>query len=408
MAKILIISKSLSPRLTYVCDFVFNETFRCAWEYAPGSSDDEIIIRGSADEITLSHAGILFENGIEQTTHARYHGVISALNATSLPFERLDVLGIIFYLISRYEEYCIDSRDEHDRFLAHTSCLHRSGQLTSPLVDRLLFELRKVLSSACAIDIPPFERKFKSTIDIDYPWYRKHLKFPYQIRKKRYAQDPYDQYDAIATWHEGLPKPILFWLCRGRRPYDVMQLYKQGAVRELFLALKADGNTMGIHPNYQSGFDALAMKQSHDYFEKLAGETPRLSRQHYLRMKLPLTYRLLLDQGIEADYSLGYAECIGFRAGTARAFLWYDLERETTTTLRIHPLAAMDVTMKKYMNLSPEEALSRLNKIWENMDQLGGQFILLWHNSSLSEVDDWEDYRAMYIQFLLKMKQSIS
>lgn len=399
LAKILIKSRSLSPRLSYVCDFIFNETLGWPWEYAAAESDQEILVGYGDATCSFKHAGILFENGISNHTHRKYRENIHQF-ALSDSLEELDVFGVIFYLLSRYEEYCEDARDEHGRFMAQSSCLFKCGLLEIPVVDHLLRRLRLHLSREFDKKARPFERRFISTIDIDFPWYRQHLRFPYMLRKQRHETDPYDTYDDILAWHEGLTPPIFFWLSAGSRPYDAMQRYKNNAVKQRFHLLEQEGAILGIHPNYQSGFDKKSMQKSMAYFEQIAGRKPIISRQHYLRLKLPLTYRLLLQANIEADYSLGYAECIGYRAGTARDFYWYDIELETATKLRLYPLTAMDVTMKKYMNLSPDVAFNKMKTLWENMEILGGNFILLWHNSSLSEIDGWQDYKKMYVDFL--------
>lgn len=403
LAKILIKSRSLSPRLAYVCDFVFYETLGWPWEYAAASSDSEVSVAHEGVSISFVHHGVLFENGIKNQTHQQYRDLIHNLDL-SAPIETIDVFGIIFYLLSRYEEYCEDARDQHDRFVAQASCLFRGGFLEVPVVDHFLHRLKLHLSQRFDKKAKPAERRFISTIDIDFPWYRQHLKFPYTLRKKRFASDPYDTYDDILEWHADLNTPIFFWLSAGSRPYDAMQRYKKHAVKEQFLRLETQGATLGIHPNYQSGFDQKSMQKSIAYFEKIANRKPTLSRQHYLRLKLPLTYRLLIQENIQADYSMGFAECIGYRAGTAHDFYWYDITHETATQLRLYPLTAMDVTMKNYMNLPPETALIKMQKLWENMELLGGNFILLWHNSSLSTIDDWQDYRNMYIEFLSTIK----
>lgn len=46
---------------------------------------------------------------------------------------------------------------------------------------------------------------------------------------------------------------------------------------------------------------------------------------------LPEHYSYLNELEIANDYSMGYPETIGFRAGTSTPYLFYDLNMEITT-----------------------------------------------------------------------------
>ncbi|NJO69236.1 MAG: hypothetical protein HC830_08110 [Bacteroidetes bacterium] len=62
------------------------------------------------------------------------------------------------------------------------------------------------------------------------------------------------------------------------------------------------------------------------------------SRQHFLRLKFPGTYHRLMQEGITDDYSMGFHDKPGFRAGIAMPYPFYDLVNEKETTLTVHPL----------------------------------------------------------------------
>ena len=99
---------------------------------------------------------------------------------------------------------------------------------------------------------------------------------------------------------------------------------------------------------------------------------------------------------------MGYADEIGFRASTALPFFWYDLENETITDLKIYSFQAMDVTLKEYLNLSPDDAFWALNKLKKAIQNVDGQLITLWHNSSFGE--DWKGWKEMYEKWLSEMR----
>ena len=72
------------------------------------------------------------------------------------------------------------------------------------------------------------------------------------------------------------------------------------------------------------------------------------------------SYQQLLACGITNDYSMGYADQIGFRAGTCTPFYFYDLENEIQTDLKVHPFAYMDGVLNDHLKLNTEMALDKV------------------------------------------------
>ena len=123
-------------------------------------------------------------------------------------------------------------------------------------------------------------------------------------------------------------------------------------------------------------------------------------------MELPRTYQELLDAGIREDYTMGYAEAPGFRAGMALPFPWFDLEAGRCTELILHPFTVMDVTLKEYQQLSPEQGLRSALQLLDTVRAAGGTFCTLWHNSSFSDIGHWKPWRAVYLQIISEAAHS--
>jgi hypothetical protein len=134
--------------------------------------------------------------------------------------------------------------------------------------------------------------------------------------------------------------------------------------------------------------------------EQIAGNAIHISRQHYMRLVIPTTYRLLLNNGIKEDYSMGYGSQLGFRAGTGNSFLWYDVANETITTLRVHPFCFMDTTAHYDMKLSVSEAFERLNAMRTLSEKTGSVMTTIFHNFSLGTDPEWKGWRHAYEHFL--------
>ena len=93
---------------------------------------------------------------------------------------------------------------------------------------------------------------------------------------------------------------------------------------------------------------------------------------------------------------MGYAAMPGFRAGIANPYCFFDLFKNETSILRIHPVVLMDVSLKDYMHLDREQSLEQIKQMIDTVRSVNGEFINLWHNESLSERDGWQGWRKHF------------
>ena len=156
------------------------------------------------------------------------------------------------------------------------------------------------------------------------------------------------------------------------------------------------GHKTGLHPSFGSnkGYDILEKEVKR--FSKVIGERVKRSRQHYLQLKMPDTYRNLLKAGIREEYSMGYASALGFRASTSLPFKFYDLPEELETKLLVYPFEIMDITLHNYLRLRSSQAMDHIIKIIDEIKAVNGLFIPLWHNESLSEYGMWIGWRKVF------------
>ena len=93
---------------------------------------------------------------------------------------------------------------------------------------------------------------------------------------------------------------------------------------------------------------------------------------------------------------MGYASEIGFRAGICSSFLFYDLDNEQSTSLRIHPFVVMDATLRFYMKIQPAEVFSYISPLVREVKAVNGTFISIWHNETISNKKPWEGWQDVY------------
>jgi len=373
-------------------------------------------------EIWIPSGPFLFESGtaspdpeVVWINHTPALFPMEKARAAAFPF---DLLAMGFFLLSRYEEYAATIRDLHGRFPSSASLAGRHGFLEVPLWDiwmnRFAGKLHKTFPGLKPSS-PSFS--FLPTFDTDQAWAFRHKPLLRQVgggfrdlftgRFSVFFQrlfvlagikrDPFDTFRFIFINH--IETPLFFFLLADPGPNDPNHPPDHPAFQAL-IRKWAPLAPMGIHPSYRAGDDPALVKKEKERLEQITGRPILKSRQHFLRLRFPDTYRWLSDAGIEEDYSMGYADALGFRAGTSVPFRWYDLEKESPTSLLINPFQAMDVTLKKYLELSPEKAEEHLLGILKIVRQTGGRFCTIWHNSSFDEKGEWKGWTAVYLGLL--------
>ena len=101
---------------------------------------------------------------------------------------------------------------------------------------------------------------------------------------------------------------------------------------------------------------------------------------------------------------MGYSTHLGFRAGIAAPFYWFDLEQNRSTSLLLFPFCSMDITPLHYYGQSNDEAIRNLQILVDRVKKTGGLYISLWHNDSLGERDRWRGWRGVYEAMIKSIK----
>jgi len=70
------------------------------------------------------------------------------------------------------------------------------------------------------------------------------------------------------------------------------------------------------------------------------------------------------------------------------------------TSLKIYPFQVMDVTLLNYRNLRALDAIAKIRTLLKQTAEVGGTFISLWHNESLSDEGHWAGWRTVYTEMI--------
>ncbi len=426
---LLIYSQQTSSRLRYILEVFYSKVLQLDWQL---TIDQQAFIsysgpklnysptRFSGREIHIFPQGLLFEKGVRP-----HQPPVEAKGAFPVLYPKYcedadfqyDPLSMCFYLLSRYEEYLSFEADQHGRFPAQASLAYRHGFLHLPVINLWLEEFKDCMRRYFpAFPIPETPFHFQPTYDIDLAWAYLHrgallnvlgalkdmVKLNWSQVLLRYRVltrgngDPFDTYAFIQDLHQEFQLPAHFFFLLGNYgKYDKNIHTEHPALQRLIQQLVAH-YPIGIHPSYRSNGNKAQLANEIQRLQNITGHEVTDSRQHYLKLHLPTTYQALINLGITDDYSMGYASEIGFRAGIAHPFPWYDLSGETNTELIIHPFQVMDVTLHNYKNWNAETALEEILPMLNTVRRTGGTFATLWHNSSYAEATGWQGWREMY------------
>jgi len=380
----LLLSAHITPRLSYIVDFIGTELFAdhtpitittdaAAFAANPGprinySEHDipgcftlrpistnprtELSLPGSTGQST--GLSLLFETGIRPIPVECFpFNDQKAFFPTTGDFP-FDLFAAAFYLLSRYEEYLPHDKDEYGRY-AHTASLAwREGFLDQPLINTWLREFKSALSRHYPVLVfryPVF--KFMPTYDIDSAysylhkgWWRNTGGALKAMAAGRWAQikerisvlqgrtsDPFDIYEWLDSLHLYCRmRPYYFFLAAARQKGVDRNTPRSGAGLQDLVRYHSIGSRLGIHPSWQSGDRDGLLKDEMEWMEKVSGKKIIRSRQHFIRFTLPITYRRLLQCGIQQDFSMGYGTVNGFRA-SALSLLFHGCQRLLRTTL---------------------------------------------------------------------------
>lgn len=373
----------------------------------------------SAEVLNMRPHSLLFQTGLEyqDLSAVDCDGQLCLFQSSDDSFLPFDPFAAGFFLVSRYEEYLERQFGKHGRYPAKHSILSRNKVLDKPVVNQWAGMIAEVLQNHTPdlnVTSPGFD--FLTTIDVDNAWAFKNKSFGrlagasfrslFRGRFQEIAErlriwrgegeDPYDTYDYIRRVYQGKNDKLHFFFLVGKPGrFDRNISAKNKEFRSLIRSLALDFK-IGLHPSYRSNRVKGELRKERKVLEDIIGKPVITSRQHYLKLLFPYTYRRLIKAGIHEDYTLGYSETIGFRAGIASPFCFYDLKEDQKTNLRVYPFQMMDVTLRDYMRKSPDEALDLLKKMMLEVKKSGGTFISLWHNESLSDAGIWKGWRRVF------------
>jgi len=327
---------------------------------------------------------------------------------------RIDILGSIFFLITRYEEIDYEKLDEFERYNFVESVAYKGNFLQRPLANEYLEILWNLLSQT----FPDLQRKKRNyhtelSHDVDWPLsvncsfikfiqnvgadliYRKSPATAVKriigkiqsIFDRKYKLDPNNNFDYIMSLSQkyGLKSCFNFLTIDGGGGIDGNYNIQDPFFVNLLKKINSNGHEIGFHASY---FTLNNEQKTELEFEKLLSTCKSLNidqkdfggRQHYLRWQNPITWEAWEKAGAAYDSSLCYEKALGFRAGTCYEYPVFNLIERKSLKLIEKPLIIMDVTLFQLLKTEAQmlEVISSFSEICRHFN---GNFNFLIHNN---------------------------
>ncbi|MFP2996196.1 polysaccharide deacetylase family protein [Spongiivirga sp. MCCC 1A20706] len=426
---LLIYTHKLTPRLRYAFKHVFTRVLKIPIEFT--TRVEEFIAHGPLkmtytkqplqNEFFVKSHELLFDHGVgDVEINVQQWDQVACFFSTNsdksiLPY---DIFAATFYLLSRYEEYIPHVKDEHGRYPVNESLAFKHKFLEQPVIDIWAYKLLGILQERFP-ELNVKQTPFQFTPVISVPLVFGYRKvgilrtisgtfgdlFRFRLRKVllRYAvlfgikKDPYDTFDDFINLHLTYKvKAIYFFLFAKYATYDKNISVYSNVFRSLIKSV-SDYAITSLLVSYEAFSNIDVLKKERKRLSDLIHRPVVRVMQHYNKLDFPDTYRNLIDAEVNEDYTMGYPNTIGFRAGTCTPFYFYDIGAEMPTPLKINPVVTTDFALKEIGNT--QQIIDKITRIGEVIEAVNGNFVFKLHNTTLIE-NEWKGWREIYIKTL--------
>jgi hypothetical protein len=422
---LLVYTHKITPRLKYtfkhICkrilglevsftskveDFIAHNSLKMSYTKQPLSN--ELYVRSNE---------LLFENGLSDLDinvqqWGNTKGFFATGERSDLPF---DIFAASFYLLSRYEEYMPHVKDDYGRFMAKESLAYNHRFLNQPVVDIWAYKLKTVFNERFPeYEFPERSYKISPVIDVPSAYYFRQKGFlrtlggtlndlrRFKLRQlyERYSvlmgfqRDPYDTFKWIITKQKQCNfKFTVLFLIGDFSTFDKNINPNKKHFVSLIKSV-ADYCYVGLKASYFSLDDITILKKEKLKMESIINTGLRSVRHSFSKLNLPTSYRNLVELEIHQDFTMGYIDTLGFRAGTCTPFQFYDLDYEVQTPLQINPYHCLDFALLKYQ--SELDKTEHLQRLINQVKAVNGTFTPIFHNYTFSDLDRWKGYRSLF------------
>ena len=386
----LVYTHKITPRIRYIFKHIFENMLMINFDL---TTKVEIFVAHSGpklsysnkplgDEFFIKSHKLLFEQGIgPQKLKLDFWDELPIFFLTNAecncPF---DIFAASFFLLSRYEECMPYLKTNSGYFDPSQSISMKFDFLELPIIDLWVSKFQKQLASNFHQIVKKRDHKASKKILLEVP-----LAFRYSNRSFlenledfissiwklnfrqliiqilvliRLKNDPFDTFDFWNEWFNNTTiQPQIFFLFSQSSSYQVTTSIFNLRFRKI-IKKTGDFFSLGLLTSVKAQIDSKKqIQREKSDFQKLTNRTIFDVRLSNGIINLRKDYEMLYENEFKNDFSMGYLDRIGFRAGTATPYYFYDVSREFQLSLKLTPIFATEESLKKIINPSPFEKL---------------------------------------------------
>lgn len=345
-----------------------------------------------------------------------------------------DLPASTLFTLCRVEETQQRHLDVHSRFAANMSVARRDGFLDRPVVDEwgLAFgqaiealvpgwrprprRLRaKISHDIDEVGVRPrlFHRNGNGTSWVRTGWMTLPFDLRYAIKLSLEHRDPFRgaavllrtlalrqpsclglvQTVVSADLERGLDSAV-YWKASGLGPFDSGYDPRLDRIRNVIHWLEEHNVENGIHPGYATFRCPEELQVELQILRNVLGEQQLGGRQHYLRW-CPETWIDWENCGLAYDSTIGYADQVGFRAGTCIPYHPWLLSLDREARLLEIPLLVMDTCLMDLMRTRGDGSINVVSGLIHKCRLVGGVFTFLCHNTTLRDPSFVQQYEQV-------------
>ena len=414
---LLVYTHKITPRVTYIFKHVFENLLEISVSF---TSTIETFVAHSGpkmsytakplgNEFFVASHSLLFERGIvaHDLSIQDWDGVPSFFKTDEKSPIPYDVFAASFFLLSRYEEATFQTKTSAELFDSKDSLAVKEGFLELPVVDLWMFKVHQIMSSHFE-EIKSYQKiPSEKELLIDVPLTFKFLHRSFLVALEtfiksvvqfnalniynqlmvllRLEDDPYDSFDSWSQWfEEPRLQPKVFFRYSNSSAYEstvsTFNRSLQSRIKKM-----GDSYPLGLLLSVQSQLKPeLGLDLEKKRFQGLTHRQVKMSRIPKSYRQLSEVYADLVDFEFSDDYSMGYVDEIGFRAGTSTPFYFYDLTNEFQLPLKVHPVVATETALGKRKS---SEVFYSLEYIFQNLPLTCSRLIIALSNGFLHPVN---------------------
>ncbi|HEX8429349.1 DUF7033 domain-containing protein [Hymenobacter sp.] len=322
-----------------------------------------------------------------------------------------DLIAAAFYLLSGWQEYFSNERDQHGRFPYAASVQQRYGFVAVPVVNYYFDVLKTAIEHVTSHLVHPRrwanDAPFATFVTHDIDELRSAwkapakaalrsgnlLKFSQHIWQHFTQPDAWDNLELVQQTVAGYgAKSTFFFLPEHQKAangtpnadYNIRQEWPK-------LTAAVGDSEIGLHASLGTARHGGQLKQEEHWLQHLRDGVKAYGiRFHYLQWEPRITPTLLDVLLYEYDSTLGFAEHFGFRNSYCLPFHPFDFTQGRVCDFLEIPLNVMDATLHhpNYLQLASNEILPALRPMFQEIERFGGVCTLLWHNDHFDPANE--------------------